>query len=62
MGLYMVSVMSATATERRNKKGNQFREFIEQVGGIVESLPGGSFRKSGTMVETCLFMAEKRAI
>lgn len=50
----LVSVMSAGVKFRTNRKTVEFREFVEFHGGSIESLPAGSFKGSGTNVNTCL--------
>ena len=51
-GGLLVSVMSAGVTFRQNKLTNDFRSLVEQRGGFIEELPDGSFKTSGTMVNT----------
>jgi predicted RNA methylase len=50
----LVSVMSASVKFRTNRKTVEFREFVESHGGSIEPLPAGSFKGSGTNVNTCL--------
>lgn len=60
----LVSVMSSSVTFRLNKKTVAFIEFcksVEQHGGnyTIDSLPEGSFKASGTMVNTCILTLDK---
>lgn len=50
----LVSVMSAGITFRQDKIVRDFRDFLAQAGGHIEELPAGSFRASGTDVNTCI--------
>lgn len=58
-GGLLVSVMSAGVMFRQNKLTAQFREFVESVGGRFDPLPEGSFRESGTMVNTVIVSIPK---
>ncbi len=53
-GGLLVSVMSAGVTFRQNKLTTDFRQLVEERGGVIEKLPEGSFKASGTMVETVI--------
>lgn len=53
-GAPLVTVMSAGVTFRQTKLANAFRELVERTGGIIEELPQGSFRESGTDAFTVL--------
>lgn len=50
----LVSVMSASVTFRSNKLTQNFRSLVEQRGGTIEPLPEGSFKESGTGVNTVI--------
>lgn len=50
----LVAVMSAGVKFRQNKLTASFRELVESRGGTIEDLPEGSFRESGTMVNTVI--------
>lgn len=50
----LVSVMGAGVSFRTNRKAVEFREFVEGHGGSIEELPAGSFKTSGTNVNTCV--------
>lgn len=60
-GGILVSVMSNAHTFRTNEKSELFREFLEQTGAGVEFLPAGTFKDSGTMVNTCIVKIRKAA-
>lgn len=55
----LVSVMSTSFTFRTNKKSVEFKEFLESIKADVIALPQGSFKKSGTMVNTVLVVIKK---
>jgi predicted RNA methylase len=50
----LVSVASSSVKFRDDRLGREFREFVSAYSGSIEDLPGGSFRESGTMVNTVL--------
>ncbi len=50
----LVSVMSASITFRDNKLTTDFRALIRERGGDIEDLPEGSFKESGTGVNTVI--------
>ncbi|MFA5152114.1 MAG: rRNA adenine N-6-methyltransferase family protein [Clostridia bacterium] len=50
----LVSVMSAGIYFRENKKTIGFRELMTEHGGILQRLPEGAFKESGTMVNTVI--------
>lgn len=54
----LVSVMSASVKFRDNKLTKEFREFVKQHGGTIEELPAGSFKASGTMVNTVVVVID----
>ena len=50
----LVSVMSTSPfNNHTNRKGSDFREWFDSVGGDKYDLPDGSFKKSGTGVASC---------
>jgi 16S rRNA G966 N2-methylase RsmD len=55
----MVSVMSESAFFRSDKKSAAFREWLDEVNAQVEKLPNGSFKESGTGVNTQLVVIAK---
>ena len=55
----LVSVMSASPFFRNNAKSKSFREFLEEHGGEVVDLPEGSFKESGTGVNSKLVIIDK---
>lgn len=54
----LVAICSAGVRFRREQPAVQLRSLIEDQGWI-EDLPPGSFKSSGTMVNTCLVCLEK---
>lgn len=53
-GGLLVSVMASSVTFRTNKLTSDFRQLIEDRNGHIEELPEGSFKNSGTMVNTVI--------
>lgn len=54
----LVAVMSAGVLFREDRMGRDFREMVEARGGSFDKLPEGSFKESGTMVNTCILRVE----
>lgn len=50
----LVAVMSAGVTFRSDFRASTFRSMVEACGGRIEALPEGSFKASGTSVNTVL--------
>lgn len=50
----VVSVMSASILFRTNRKTLEFRELVQSKRGEIIPLPEGSFKASGTNVNTCV--------
>lgn len=50
----LVSVMSAGVEFREDRKTADFRAMVERYGGHFRDLPPGSFKDSGTMVNTVI--------
>jgi predicted RNA methylase len=50
----LVAVMSAGTKFRTSKRAQDFRSFVAARGGSIEDLPEGSFKVSGTGVNTVL--------
>jgi predicted RNA methylase len=50
----LVSVMSASVKFRENNKTTEFRKTVEASNGKIINLPEGSFKQSGTMVNTVI--------
>jgi predicted RNA methylase len=60
-GGVLVAIMSASVEFRETPKAIVFRQMIERMGGRIIDLPDGSFRESGTMVNTVLVTLRARA-
>lgn len=56
----LVAVMASSVTFRDNKLTTDFRAMVEANGGIIEELPTGSFKSSGTMVNTVIVKMIKK--
>lgn len=50
----LVAIMSAGVTFRQDRKASVFRALLEECGGDITPLPAGSFRTSGTDVNTVI--------
>lgn len=50
----LVAIMSASITFRQGRLFDEFRSFLDQHSASVVELPPGSFKSSGTGVNTCL--------
>lgn len=55
----LVAIMSPGFTYRQNRSHVEFREWVEAQGGIVEPLPEGAFRESGTGVQTVMVVIDR---
>lgn len=55
----LVAIMGAGVTFRTNRKTVAFRAFVAQAGGTIEPLPEGTFKVSGTAVNTVLVVLDK---
>lgn len=50
----LVAVMASSVTFRTNRLTEEFRDLVNERNGRIESLPEGSFKTSGTGVNTVL--------
>lgn len=50
----LLSVMAANVTYRSNQLTQSFRDLVRSRNGDIEALPEGSFKLSGTMVNTVI--------
>ncbi len=55
----LVAIMSPSAFFREDKKSLQFRAWFAECNGYEQDLPEGSFKASGTNVNTKLILIEK---
>lgn len=56
----LVSIMASSFTFRSNKLAEDFRAFVEKYGEVIEN-PAGSFKDSGTAVNTVTVVLDKPA-
>jgi len=56
----LVSVMSASVTFRQNKLTAEFRQLVEDRGGMIEPNPDDAFKESGTRVRTVNVVIPRR--
>lgn len=54
----LVAIMSAGVEFRQDRKAAAFRAFVEERGGWWQANPEGSFKESGTMVNTVTVLIE----
>jgi predicted RNA methylase len=54
----LVAIMSNSVMFRDNKLTTEFRDFVTAHGGTMKALPEGSFKSSGTGVNTCIVTIE----
>lgn len=54
----LVAIMSAGVTFRQGQVATRFREMVEERGGFIEPLPPGTFKESGTGVNTVLVVID----
>ena len=54
----VVSIMSASVLFRTNRKTEEFRNMVYSHGGTITPLPEGSFKASGTNVNTCVALID----
>lgn len=58
-GGVLVAIMSVGFTFRQDWQAKKFRDWLEEVDGEYHELPKGSFRTSGTMVNTVMVTVRK---
>ena len=56
----VVAVASASVMFRNDNKTVAFRGLVASHGGTIEELPAGSFKESGTPIDTCLVIENKQ--
>jgi type I restriction-modification system DNA methylase subunit len=57
----LFAIMSAGTEFRETRKAVAFRALVERNGGHFRDLPPGSFRASGTNVNTCIVTMKRAA-
>lgn len=55
----LTSIMSASALFRQDRKATEFRDFVELYSGEITENPEGSFKSSGTGVNTVTLVMDK---
>lgn len=55
----VVAIASASILFRTNRKTADFRALLDEYDSTIEALPVGTFKASGTMVNTCLIKVFK---
>mgnify|MGYP000365576461 CR=1 FL=1 len=55
----LIAISSPSWQWREDRKALDFKCWLQSVGGVVEELPPGSFKQSGTAVNTVLITIEK---
>jgi phospholipid N-methyltransferase len=59
-GGILTSLVSAGIFSRRDKEAEAFREFLREQRAVIVDLPAGSFKSSGTAVETKIIQLERQ--
>jgi type I restriction-modification system DNA methylase subunit len=57
----LVAIMSGGVMFRNNAKTTAFRELVHSCGGTITENPPGSFKESGTSVNTVMVTMNKLA-
>ncbi|UNY40533.1 methyltransferase [Pararheinheimera phage vB_PsoM_KLER1-1] len=60
-GGLLVAVMASSVSFRENKLTTDFRSLVAANGGSIDSLPEGSFKASGTMVNAVVVKIPKKS-
>ncbi|MFC5393066.1 methyltransferase [Bosea vestrisii] len=60
-GGLLVAVMSAGVGFRQDRKATEFRAWLQDLGGSIESLPEGAFKASGTSVRSVIVTVRTEA-
>lgn len=55
----IVTIASLHWETSSNKKETKFRNWLNEVGAKIQKVPSGTFKESGTMVETCIIIINK---
>lgn len=55
----MVTIASNSWRTGSQKKQIQFREWLESVGAVIDDIPAGAFKESGTNIATCRIIIDK---
>lgn len=58
----LVSISSASVIFRDDSLARGFRDFVDARGGTIEALPDGSFKSSGTMVNTAIIVFDAASL
>lgn len=56
----LAAIMSPHWTHAQDKKSQQFRQFLDEVGAVVGEIDEGSFAESGTNIKTYFVIIEKK--
>jgi predicted RNA methylase len=59
-GGILTAIVSGGVFSRSDKKSKTFREFLESAQALVKNMPPGSFKSSGTSVETKIVCVRSR--
>ena len=57
----LVAIMSPHWQHAQDKKSQQFRDFLQSVGGEVHEIDEGAFAESGTQIKTYFVVLNKAA-
>jgi phospholipid N-methyltransferase len=59
VGGILVCVLPSSVLFRQDRRHAEFRTWVSEAGGTITDLHPGSFRESGTLVNTCVLFIEK---
>lgn len=55
----IVTMASKHWTFAQGKKETQFREWLDEIGAVIEDVEAGEFKESGTNIQTCIIVIDK---
>jgi hypothetical protein len=56
----LVSIVSTSWKHGKQKKQEEFKTWLKEVGAMEENVPAGAFKKSGTTVPTIILVIDKK--
>lgn len=55
----IVTIASKHWQISKNKKETDFREWLEEIGAVIDDIEAGEFSESGTKIATCMIIIDK---
>ncbi len=59
IGGRLVSITSTHWQSSSNKKETEFRNWLDKVEAVIQEVPAGTFKESGTNIKTCILIIDK---